>query len=236
MRNSAIRALSVLFLVGALALPGWGFNGDKNKGDNPQARLEKSSEILRAMTSPQAEAGIPDEVLNNANCIAIVPGMVKGAMIVGARHGEGVATCRTQSGWSAPAFFKLTGASIGPQIGGQKTDLIMMVMNEDGMRQLMSGKLKLGADASVAAGPVGRDVSASAGWKAAILTYSRTEGAFVGADIGGSVVQEDDDAMRAFYGKDTDFNQALAGKVTPPPAARSFLNAVQQAYETARAR
>ena len=227
---------ALLVLVGALS--GFGLAAQNqpdssNKDRGPQQRLQSASEILTSMTSPAASAGIPKAVINDAKCIAIVPGMLKGAIGIGVHHGDGVATCRTQTGWSAPAFFQLSGVSFGPQIGGQKTDLIMMVMNEDGMNGLMSGKFKLGANASVAAGPVGRQAEASGGWKAAILSYSRSKGAFVGVDVNGAVVQADNDAMKQFYSQDVTFSQALKGGVQPPAAAQAFLNSVQQAHQVA---
>ncbi len=219
---------ALFILVGALTSFGWA--ADNNA---PQQRLQQASEILKSMTGPSANAGIPSAVFNDAKCVAVVPGMVKGAFIVGGRHGDGVATCRTQTGWSAPAFFQLSGASIGAQIGGQKTDLILMVMNQQGMDGLLSGKFKVGAGASAAAGPVGREASASGGWKAAILSYSRSKGAFAGASINGAEIQADDSAMNQFYNKKVSFSDALKGNVTPPPAAEAFLNTVQQAHQMA---
>jgi lipid-binding SYLF domain-containing protein len=227
--------LALFVLVGAMTSFGWAAQnqGQSNDDNGPQQRLQRATQILESMTGPAAKAGIPSAVFHDAKCVAVIPGMVKGAIIVGARHGDGVATCRTQTGWSAPAFFQLTGASIGPQIGGQKTDLILMVMNDQGMDGLLSGKFKLGAGASVAAGPVGRQASASGGWKAAILSYSRSKGAFAGANVNGAEIQADDSAMNQFYNKNVSFSDALKGSVPPPAAAQAFLNSVQQAHQMA---
>jgi lipid-binding SYLF domain-containing protein len=194
-------------------------------------RLDDAANVLRQMTS--GTAGIPESVINGAKCVAVVPGLIKGAFIVGGEHGDGVATCRTTNGWSAPAFFKLTGGSWGLQIGGQKTDLVMMIMNQEGMNSLLKGHFKVGADASAAAGPVGRQASASGGWNAAILTYSRSKGAFAGINLSGAELQADNGAMSSLYGKPITVQQALTGKVEPPPQAMAFLHAVQNAKTAA---
>src|SRR5690349_16830702 len=161
-KSMSIRTVSILCVVGLMASLTWGLNDDASANKE----LEQAANVIQQMTS--GSAGIPDSVLKGAKCIAVIPHLVKGAFIVGGRHGRGVATCSTSSGWSAPAPFELSGGSIGLQAGGQSSDVVMMVMNQDGMEQLMSGHFKVGADASVAAGPVGRSGSADAGWKAAI--------------------------------------------------------------------
>ena len=194
-------------------------------------RLDQASTVIQQMTT--GSAGIPDSVLKDAKCIAVVPGLVKGAFIVGAEHGDGVATCRTSNGWSAPAFFKVSGGSFGAQIGGQKTDLVMMIMNEQGMDALMKGHFKVGAEASGAAGPVGREAAASGGWKAAILTYSRSKGAFAGVDLNGAELHTDTEAMSSLYNQPVTFQQALQGTVPPPPQATAFLQTIQNARATA---
>ncbi len=193
-------------------------------------RLDDAANIIKEMT--HGTAGIPDDVFNGANCIAVVPGLVKGAFIVGAEHGNGVATCRTGSGWSAPAFFQISGGSFGAQIGGQKTDLVMMIMNQQGMDALLKGHFKVGAEVSGAAGPVGREAAASGGWKAGILTYSRSKGAFAGVDLNGAELQVDDSAMHALYGKSVTEQEALKGTIQPPPQASAFLHAIENAKAT----
>ena len=177
------------------------------------------------------DKGIPQEVLEHAKCIAVVPHMVKGGFIFGAEGGRGVATCRTADGWSAPAFFAITGGSWGLQIGVEGVDLVMVIQNEKGMQQLLSSKFQLGGDASVAAGPVGRHASADTDWKlnAEVLTYSRAKGIFAGLDLSGSAVRRDDDSMKAFYGPGVSTRAVLHGDVPAPGSAQPFLDAVKGA-------
>ncbi|HLK32845.1 MAG TPA: lipid-binding SYLF domain-containing protein [Terriglobales bacterium] len=224
-----MKTLSILCLLGMMVSLTWAQN------DNSSADKETSqaANIIQQMTS--GNAGIPDSVLSGAKCIAVVPHMIKGAFMVGGEHGRGLATCRTGSGWSAPAPFAISGGSIGWQIGGQSSDLVMMVMNQQGMDQLMSGHFKVGAGASVAAGPVGRSGSANAGWKAAILTYARSKGAFAGVSVNGSAITQDKKVTRDLYGHDVAFDNILKGQVPTPPAAQSFVSAVTSAEQSASA-
>jgi len=152
--------------------------------------------------------------------------MLKGGFIVGANYGRGVASCRTPKGWSAPAFFTIAGGSFGLQIGGQAVDLIMLIMNDDGMKNLLSSEFKLGADASVAAGPVGRHAAADTDWKmrAQVLSYSRARGIFAGLELGGAVVKQDKDSTREFYGRMVPFNTSLKGTIEAPKTAYPFLD------------
>src|SRR5581483_11858400 len=170
-------------------------------------RMQQSSKVLHdIMNAPDSE--IPAEVLKSAKCVAIVPSMIKGGFVVGGQHGRGVATCRRpNAGWSAPAFFTLSGGSWGAQIGAEGVDLVMLIMNDEGMQQLMSNQFKVGASGSVAAGPVGRHAEASTDWKMStgVLTYSRTRGLFAGLDLNGAVVKPDEDSTVAFYGKNVNF-------------------------------
>jgi lipid-binding SYLF domain-containing protein len=193
-------------------------------------RLENAGKVLHEiMVAP--DKGIPDEVYEHAKCVAVVPHMVKGGFIFGAQGGRGVATCRTTHGWSAPAFFAITGGSWGLQIGVEGVDLVMIIQNDAGMQRLLSSKFQIGGDASAAAGPVGRHTSADTDWKmnAEILTYSRAKGAFAGLDLAGSAIRRDDDSMKAFYGDSVSTSAVLHGEVPPPPAARPFLEAVKGA-------
>jgi lipid-binding SYLF domain-containing protein len=193
-------------------------------------RLQNAGNVLHEiMAAP--DKGIPQEVFEHAKCIAVVPHMVKGAFIFGAEGGRGVATCRTAEGWSAPAFFAITGGSWGLQIGVEGVDLVMVVQNEKGMQQLLSSKFQVGADASAAAGPVGRHASADTDWKlnAEILTYSRAKGVFAGLNLSGSAVRRDDDSMKAIYGPDVSTGAVLRGQVPPTPPAWPFLDAVKNA-------
>jgi len=198
--------------------------------------LSNATQIIQQMTGPSANAGIPQNVLDNAKCIAVVPNLIQAGFVVGGRHGSGVATCRTAANqWSSPAPFSLSGASFGAQIGAQSVDLIMMVMNQSGMQALRSGHFKVGGEVSATAGPVGREASASAGWKSGILTYSRSNGAYAGATVKGAEVQQDDSATKALYGSDISFSKILNGQAPQPKTAQAhdFMMAVQHAEQSA---
>ena len=193
-------------------------------------RLQNAADVMhQIMAAP--DKGIPQEVLDNAKCVAVVPHMVKGGFIFGAEGGRGVATCRTATGWSAPVFFAITGGSWGLQIGVEGVDLVMIVQNDKGIQQLLQSKFQLGADASAAAGPVGRHASANTDWKmnAEILTYSRAKGIFAGLDLSGSAVRRDDDSMKIIYGPGVSTRAVLHGEVPPTPQAKPFLDAVSGA-------
>jgi len=197
-------------------------------------RLEHAGAVLHeVMAAP--DKGIPEEVLDHAKCIAVVPHMVKGGFVFGAEGGKGVATCRTETGWSAPAFFTIGGGSWGLQIGVEGIDLVMIIQNDRGMEHLLSSKFQIGGDASAAAGPVGRHASADTDWKlnTEILTYSRAKGIFAGLTLNGQVISKDEDAMTATYGADVSTKAVLHGEVPPTPAARPFLHAVRSAKEQA---
>ena len=199
-------------------------------------RLSDAGKDLTELTNA-ADQGIPEAVLKEAKCVAIVPDMVKGGFVIGAQHGRGVATCRTNSGWTAPAFFTLTGGSWGAQIGAESIDLVMLFMNDQGVNQLLESNWKIGGEGSIAAGPVGREASANTDWKlrSQILTYSRTRGLFAGLTLNGANVRQDDDSTQAFYGKNYDFRTILTGKVPSPPQAREFLASVRQNFREANA-
>ena len=200
--------------------------------DRAQAAADVLNEIQGA-----PDKGIPQEVLGSAQCVAVVPSMLKGGFIVGAKYGRGLASCRTAKGWSAPAFFIVEGGSFGFQIGGQAVDLVMLVMNNSGMDRLLSSKFELGGDASVAAGPVGRHAEANTDWKmrAEVLTYSRARGIFAGISLNGAVVKQDKDSTREFYGHMVSFPASLKGEVEPPAAANAFLSSLAKwAQEAAK--
>lgn len=193
-------------------------------------RLDHAGNVLHEiMAAP--DNGIPEEVFEHAKCIAVVPHMIKGGFVFGAENGRGVATCRTANGWSAPAFFVITGGSWGLQIGIEGVDLVMIIQNEKGMQHLLASKFQLGADASAAAGPVGRHASANTDWKldTEILTYSRAKGAFAGLTLSGASIRRDDDSMQAIYGRHVTTRAALLGKVAAPATAETFLSAVRSA-------
>ncbi len=209
---------------------GWAGNSNSSQNNSDvHARLNSATQIIQSMTTQAPDKGIPQAVLNNAKCVAVIPGMIKGAFIVGGRHGSGFATCKTSDGWSAPAPFSLTGVSWGAQIGGQSTDLVMMVMNQQGMDGMLSGHFKVGAGVSAAAGPVGRQASASGAWKAGVLTYSRSKGAFVGASLKGAEIQQDDSATKNLYGHNVSFHDILKGQAQTPEMAQQFVQAVSTA-------
>jgi lipid-binding SYLF domain-containing protein len=219
---------SIGIVVLCLGTIGWAADDSKNAGE-----LQQAAEVIQHISSSAPDQGIPNQVLEGAKCVAVIPKLVKGAFIVGGEHGTGVATCRTSNGsWSAPAPFSVSGISWGAQIGGKSTDLVMFIMNDQGMNDLIAGHIKVGADVSAAAGPVGRTASADAGWKAGILTYSASKGAFIGASLNGAELQQDTRATREWYGKDVPFRDILQGNVPiPNEDARAFVNAVQNAKE-----
>jgi len=188
-------------------------------------RVKAAATVLDEIQSAP-DTGIPEEVLGSAECVAVVPSMLKGGFIFGARYGRGVASCRTPKGWSAPVFFTIEGGSFGLQIGGQAVDLIMLIMNKDGMQHLLSSEFKLGADASVAAGPVGRHAAADTDWKmrAQVLSYSRARGVFAGLELNGAVIKQDKDSTREFYGRMVSFDSALNGQIEAPKGAYPFLS------------
>jgi SH3 domain-containing YSC84-like protein 1 len=202
--------------------------GKKDESDI-QKRIQNAANVLNEVMG-EKDKSIPDKIMGDAKCVAVVPSMVKIAIGFGGNHGKGVATCRTETGWSAPAPFTITGGSWGLQIGGQAIDLVMLVMNQKGMDALLSSKFKVGADASAAAGPVGRQGEASTDWKmkAEVLTYSRARGIFAGIDLSGAKISQDQDETRILYGKMVPFATILNGKVPPPDGSEPFLAAVRK--------
>jgi lipid-binding SYLF domain-containing protein len=219
-----VKKLVLFIALLSLTSLGWA----ESKRESSTDRMDNAGKVLReVMATP--DKGIPEEVLEHARCVAVVPHMIKGGFVFGAENGRGVATCRTENGWSAPAFFAITGGSWGLQIGLEGVDLVMIIQNERGMQKLLSSKFQLGADASAAAGPVGRHASADTDWKldTEILTYSRAKGAFAGLTLTGASIRRDDDSMRAIYGRSVTTRSVLMGKVATPAAAEPFLNAVR---------
>jgi SH3 domain-containing YSC84-like protein 1 len=199
-------------------------------------RLERATKTLENLTETP-DKGIPNEVLEGAKCIAVVPNLTKAGFIVGGTHGRGVSTCRLADGkWSAPAFFSISGGSWGAQIGVEDVHLVIMIMNDQGMRHLLNNKFQIGAEASASAGPVGRHASAGTDWKAdtEMLTYSRSKGIFAGISLGGSWIERDKDTNAAFYGKDYTNEELLAGRVPPPREARAFLDEIAGVRAQAR--
>lgn len=228
-RSIHAQLLVVLCSLSLLSVPAFSADKDKDQSDI-EKRIDNAGKVLdEIMGTP--DKGIPDKIMNDAKCIAIIPSMVKIAVGFGGSHGKGVATCRLEKGrWSALAPVTITGGSWGLQLGGQAVDLVMVVMNDDGMHNLLSSKFKIGADASAAAGPVGRHAGADTDWKmkAQVLTYSRSRGLFAGIDLNGAALTQDKDETRILYGKFVPFDQILEGKVRRTSASGPFLTALSR--------
>ena len=222
-------------LIVSLSSPSFA-RDDEPKESKAADRVQAAADVLNEIQSAP-DKGIPEGVLGSAECVAVVPSMVKGAFIVGGNYGRGLASCRTPKGWSAPAFFVVTGGSIGWQIGGQAVDVVMLIMNKDGMKRLLSSQFQLGADASVAAGPVGRQADAGTDWKmhAEVLTYSRARGLFAGVSLNGAQIKQDKDSTREIYGRMVPIRTSLVGAIDPPPGANAFLSSLSKwAQEAAK--
>ncbi len=222
------RCLLVLSICTIFVGMSWSAD-DKNQSEIAK-RIDASAKVLDEIMGTPDKA-IPDKVMSGAKCIAVIPSMVKIAVGFGGSHGKGIATCRTADGrWSAPAPVTITGGSWGLQLGGQAVDLVMVVMNQAGMDHLLSSKFKLGADASAAAGPVGRDAGADTDIKmrSEVLTYSRARGLFAGVDLNGAALTQDKDETRVLYGKFEPFEAILEGKVQPTSSSEAFLAAVRK--------
>ncbi len=229
-----MKRLLVLWVVVCLSAAGFAADESSKSDSKATDRVKAAATVLDEIQSAP-DNGIPEEVLGSAECVAVVPTMLNGGFVVGARYGKGVASCRTPKGWSAPAFFSVKGGSFGLQIGGQAIDLVMLIMNQEGMRNLLSSQFKLGADASVAAGPVGRHASADTDWKlrAQVLSYSRARGLFAGLALSGAAVSQDKDSTREFYGRMVPFKTSLTGEIEAPAGAYPFLNTLSKWAKTA---
>jgi lipid-binding SYLF domain-containing protein len=216
----------IITLAAILSMTTIGWAGTR---ENVQDRLDNAGKVLHEIMSAP-DKGIPEEVLEHAKCIAVVPHMLKAGLVFGAENGKGVATCRTAAGWSAPAFFDITGGSWGLQIGVEGVDLVLIIQDR-GMERLLSSKFEIGADASAAVGPVGRHATADTDWKldTEILTYSRAKGLFAGISLAGSAIRRDEDATEAIYGHNISTRRILRGEVAVPASAQSFIDAVRDA-------
>ena len=226
--NRGLTLKKIMLFVALICLTSLGWA--QSHREKSTERMDNAANVLHEIMGAP-DKGIPEEVFEHAKCIAVVPHMLKGGFVFGAENGRGVATCRTAEGWSAPAFFAITGGSWGLQIGVEGIDLVMIIQNDSGMRRLLQSKFELGADASAAAGPVGRHASADTDWKlnTEILTYSRAKGAFAGLTLDGASIRRDDDSMEAIYGRHVSTRAVLTGKVAPTEASERFLNAVRSA-------
>lgn len=216
--------LSVLALVAITSTSLTAVGQEKTK---LAERLDSAQAVLNEiMATP--DKGIPQGILAGAACVTVIPSYKKGAFVVGAQYGQGVATCRTPNGWSAPVFVQLAGGSFGWQIGGQSTDLVLIAMNQNGLQDMLKNKVKLGADAAASAGPVGRNAQAGTDWKlnAEFLTYSRSKGLFAGLDLDGTVLSQNQDDTRTEYGAAVPFDVILKGNHPVPENARPFVRTV----------
>lgn len=232
-----------LLLVFALALgiPAFAQKDTDQAQDNKQTtrqdegkvadRAESAARVLREITSAP-DKGIPGTVLARSKCVLVLPGVKKAGFIVGGRYGRGFASCRDANGWSAPAPVFLGGGSYGAQIGGEGVDLVLLVMNDQGMQKLLSSKVEIGVDASAAAGPVGRSVSAGTDVKmnSEILSYSRAKGLFAGVELNGAKLKQDNDSTKELYGHEVPFREILGGSVPTPPAGKPFVAEVQKDF------
>jgi lipid-binding SYLF domain-containing protein len=188
------------------------------------ARMENTVAVFDEVMA-MGDRAIPVDLLKKAQCVAIVPGLKKGALVIGAKFGRGFVSCRTESGWSAPAGIRMEGGSVGFQIGGTEVDVILAIMNKRGVDRLLSNKFTLGADASVAAGPVGRTASAQtdAAMTAEILSWSRSRGVFAGIAFEGATLRGDEDANLDLYGRRLDMRQIVTGATPVPPAGKTLI-------------
>src|SRR6202142_4284617 len=223
----------VLFVLAMLSLGtlSWADSAREDATD----RLENATAVMHEIMGTP-DKGIPEEVLEHAKCVAVIPHMVKGGFVFGAKGGKGVATCRTANGWSAPAFITISGGSWGLQIGVEAVDVVLIIQNHKGMQRLLSSNFQIGGDASAAAGPVGRHAEAGTDWKmdTEILTYSRAKGAFAGLTLEGASLRQDNDSRHAIYGHRVTTRALLLGKVPAPSAAQPFLAEVRGAKAQAR--
>ena len=230
-------SMRVVSIIGVVILAALLVNAQNNpqtlRGSNTKdgaKQAEKSAKVLNEIMGTP-DKGIPRDLLEKAECVLVFPDVIKGGFIVGGQGGRGVASCRTASGWSAPAYFEIKGGSVGLQIGGQSTDFVLLIMNEGGMKSLLSDKFELGGEASVAAGPVGRTASASTDAKmdAQILSYSRSKGLFGGVSLKGSAISPDKSDMKGTYGEGVKADMVLAAdKTRAPQEVQVFPNALAQ--------
>ncbi len=192
-----------------------------------------SNDLTQLINTP--ESSIPDTIMAKAKCVAVIPDMVKGGFVFGGQHGRGLATCREGNGWSAPVPIALSGGSWGAQIGVQSADVVLLFMNDHSLSDLLSDKVKLGADASIAAGPIGRHAEAATDVeaKSEILSYSRTKGLFAGLTLNGAKLSQDMDTTAAMYGKQAPYSQILSGQVKEPAEAHKFVATVRRDFSRA---
>ena len=219
MNKTLVAVLAIAGSVGAVTA----FGADREiKVDD---RLDASADTLSDMMHA-SDKGVPSDLLDKARCVVVIPGMKKVGFIFGAKYGQGFAVCRRQkgAGWSAPAAMRVEGGSVGFQIGASETDVVLLVMNEGGMKHLLSDKFTVGGDATATAGPVGRDLSAQtdAMMHAELLSYSRSRGLFAGLSLEGATLRPDQDTNKELYGRDVTNREILTGNLKAPTAAQGF--------------
>ena len=227
-KTIALVCLSVL-------LPCAAFAGSTR--DDLQARIDSAKQVLDEIMAAK-DKSIPMNILEQATCVAVVPGMIKGAFVFGGQYGQGVVTCRTGHGWSAPVFIRMAGGSFGFQIGGQAVDLVLVAVNERGFQDLLKSKFKVGGDAAASAGPVGRNTEAATDWKmsAELLTYSRSKGLFAGIDLNGTSVSQNSEDTQLYFGQAHTFESILKGNVEVPDGAKEFVLGVAHYFVEAKHR
>lgn len=203
--------------------------------DDLQARIDAARVVMQEIMAAQ-DRSIPMNILESATCVAVVPGLKKGAFVFGAQYGQGVVTCRTGHGWSAPVFIRMAGGSFGFQIGGQSTDLVLVAVNAHGLQDLLKSKFKIGGDASAAAGPVGRagEASTDIAMNAELLSYSRNKGIFAGIDLDGTTVSQNQEDTTTYFGAPHSFESILHGNVAVPEGAIPFVRTVAHYFVESR--
>lgn len=231
MKHLSVIACGLAMVAGSLSVHA---ESDKEKVGQ---RLNDAAAVIREVMATPDKA-IPASILRGASCVVVVPGYKKAAFVVGGEYGQGVATCRTPRGWSAPVCVQMEGGSFGFQIGGQSTDLVMIAMNDQGLQSMLKNKFKLGADAAASAGPVGRDAAAGTDWKlnAEFLTYSRSKGLFAGINLDGTVVSQNQRDTEAIYSANIPFETILKGEHPVPGEARDFVGTVARYFVRAKAK
>ena len=221
-------AISLLIALCLLSLPALA-QGTLSASSDTVKQANKAANVFKEIMDIPEKA-IPETILAKAKCIAVFPQVIKAGFVIGGRGGRGVATCRTTSGWSAPAYFNMKGGSFGLQIGAQATDFVLVFMNEKGMSSLLNNKFEIGGDASAAAGPVGRQAGASTdlALNAEILSYSRSKGLFAGLELKGTVISIDKSDMEDVYGSTDAAREVLKGSKATPPLTKVFPDTVGQ--------
>jgi lipid-binding SYLF domain-containing protein len=226
--KKSIASVCLFFLLSCTAFA-------SSSREDLQDRIDAAKTVLDQILSAQ-DRSIPMNILEQATCVGVVPGLIKGAFIFGGQYGQGVVTCRTGHGWSAPVFIRMAGGSWGLQIGGQSTDLVLVAVNDHGFQDLLKNKFKIGGDAAASAGPVGRNSQAATDWKmnAELLTYSRSKGLFAGIDLDGTVVSQNRDDTELYFGYEHSFQSILKGSVDVPAGAVPFVKAVAHYFVEAK--